>query len=54
MGVVLGTFDGGYPRNESLSYAFGYGRPFIILSFGYLWISDYMGFDIFILFYICQ
>ena len=29
----LGTFYGGYPRNESLSCAFGYGRP---LSFSLL------------------
>ena len=33
---VLGIFDSGYPRNESLTCAFGFGRPLSFFSFGYL------------------
>ena len=36
-------------RNESLSCAFGFGRPLLFFSFGYLIISDYMKFGIFYL-----
>ena len=46
--TLCGTFDGGYPRNESLSCAFGFGRSLSFLSLGYLNIRDYMKFDNFI------
>ena len=45
--VVGIYFKGGYPRNESLSCAFGFGRPLSFSLFGCLNISDNMKFDIY-------